>query len=501
MLPLSRVIDRAADLHTRLPAACQGPIRLTYAELIGRSMLLAGKLAASGLRPGDRVAILARNSFRYLEVNFACVYAGLVLVPLNVRLAAREITAILAQTEARLLFQALPFDAGPVEAITWTDDQPPGATNSYESAIESGSALGGPIARRLDDTFQIFFTSGTTGEPKGACLTQQNMMASALDAIMTLDLSTDDVWFHAPPMFHLVDAWAIWAITLVGGRHVTEHFDSARFGATVETEKVTKVSLPPTLLDMIARDPSTLRFDFSSLNRVSYGGSPMPEAVYQRCTAALGCAMVQSYGTTETSGTICQQMPRDVVGRPWRDSVGQPVPHIDLRVVDDNGAALPFGTIGELAVAGSRVMAGYWRKPELTTAAIPDGWYRTGDLGRRDADGRFTILGRKKDMIITGGENVYPAEVENALLAHPSVAEAAVFGVPNERWGEEVRAVVFLNDGNRVDQSDLLEHCRGLIGGYKVPKVVDISQEPLPKSGAGKIAKVLLRQSHLQRAP
>jgi long-chain acyl-CoA synthetase len=500
MLP-SRIIDRAANLHARLPAAQQGSIKLTYGEVIGRAVRLAGFLVASGLRPGDRVAILARNSFRYLEVNFACAYAGLILVPLNIRLAPREISTILALTEVRLLFQALAFDSSSMETLAWEDDQPPGAANSYESAIDSGSILSGQVERKLHDVFQIFFTSGTTGEPKGVCLTQQNMVASALDAIMTLDLSADDVWFHAPPMFHLVDAWAIWAMTLVGGRHVTEHFDPARFGATVEAAKVTKVSLPPTLLDMIARDASTRRFDFSSLERISYGGSPMPEAVYRRCVATFGCPLVQSYGTTETSGTICQQSPRDVAGKPWHDNVGQPVPQIDLRIVDDCGATMPVGTVGELAVSGPRVMAGYWRAPELTTAAIPDGWYRTGDLGRRDAEGYFVILGRKKDMIITGGENVYPTEVENALLAHPSVAEAAVFGIPNERWGEEVRAVVFLADGNRVEPADLLEHCRRLIGGYKVPKIVDISRDPLPKSGAGKIAKSLLRESRLQRAP
>jgi len=501
MLPLSRIIDRAANLHAHLPAVRQGPIRLTYGETIGRALRLAGFLVASGFRAGDRVAILARNSFRYLEVNFACAYAGLVLVPINIRLAPREISIIIAQTEARLLFQAQAFDCSSMKTLAWDDDQSPGAANSYESAIASGSILSRQVEPGLHDVFQIYFTSGTTGEPKGVCLTQQNMIASALDAIMTLELSADDVWFHAPPMFHLVDAWAIWAITLVGGRHVTEHFDPARFGATVEAAKVTKVSLPPTLLDMIARDVSTRHFDFSSLDRISYGGSPMPEAVYRRCIVAFGCPLVQSYGTTETSGTICQQSPRDVAGKPWHDNVGQPLPLIDLRIVDDRGTSMPVGTVGELVVGGPRVMSGYWRKPELTAAAISDGWYRTGDLGRRDADGNFAIVGRKKDMIITGGENVYPAEVENALLAHPSVAEAAVFGVPNDRWGEEVRAVVFLTDGNCVEPSDLLEHCRGLVGGYKVPKIVDISREPLPKSGAGKIAKALLRESHLQRAP
>ncbi len=500
MFPLSDIVDRAGELHAKRSAVRQGSTQLSYGELIRRAVALAGGLLAHGLNPGDRVAIFGRNSFRYLEVNLACAYAGLVLVPLNIRLAAREIDRILTQTETRLVLQALPYESPGIAAITWDDDQPPGADNAYEQLVGSSTALALPVARKLDDVTQIFFTSGTTGEPKGACLTQQNLVASALDAIITLDLSEDDVWFHAPPMFHLVDAFAIWAMTLTGGCHVTEPFDPARFGPVVESTRVTKVSLPPTLLDMIVRNSPIAKYDLRSLNRVSFGGSPMPEPIYQRCTTALGCPLVQSYGATETSGTVCQQFPRDVIGKPWSNSIGQPVPHIRLRVVDDDGVPLPPGAIGELAVAGPRLMAGYWRNPAATAAAIPDGWYRTGDLGTRDHAGHFTILGRKKDMIISGGENVYPAEVESVLLCHRAVAEAAVFGVPSERWGEEVRAVVVLNDGEKITSAELVEHCREAIGGYKVPKVIDISAEPLPKTGPGKIAKTLLRETYWKRA-
>ncbi|MGZ5855421.1 MAG: class I adenylate-forming enzyme family protein, partial [Xanthobacteraceae bacterium] len=352
----------------------------------------------------------------------------------------------------------------------------------------------------LDDIAQIFFTSGTTGEPKGACLTHRNLTATAYDTVTSLELTGDDVWLHAPPMFHLVDAVATWGMTLIGGLHVTEHFDPRTFAASVRSHKVTQTALPPTLLDMVLRHGID-REDYRSLNRLSFGGAPMPEPLYRKLSSAFGCPLTQSYGASEVSGGVCQQLPRDLErnGGKFTNSVGQPLPNIFARIVNDDGKPLPAGEIGEIAVSGPRVMAGYWRNEAATKVAIPDGWYRTGDLGRCDEDGHYTIAGRKKDMIITGGENVYPMEVENALLEHPAVAEAAVFGVPSERWGEEVRAVVVLNAGVRATPEALIAHCRNLIGGYKVPKAIDVAAEPLPKSGPGKIAKTLVRATYLEK--
>jgi acyl-CoA synthetase (AMP-forming)/AMP-acid ligase II len=209
--------------------------------------------------------------------------------------------------------------------------------------------------------------------------------------------------------------------------------------------------------------------------------------------------LVQSYGTTETAGTVFQQAPADVVGRPWTNSTGQPLPHIKIRTIDNAGNDVPPGEVGELAVGGERVMAGYWRNEPATKAAFRDGFYLTGDLAVHDEAGRFTILGRMKEMIISGGENVYPAEVEKALLAHARVSEAAVFGVPHPVWGEEVRAVVHLDGRPEPSPQELIDHCRSLIGGYKIPKLIEISHEPLPKSGPGKIAKSLVRQRHLEQ--
>ena len=500
MFPLPHIFDRAAAFHANRVAVEQGDLGLTYGEVCSRAGQLAGAMLTRGIRPGDRVAILSQNNFRYFEVNLACACAGIVLIPLNHRLAPKETDGILARTDTRLLFQALPYDPKGIDAVTWQDDDPPGAANGYEKMMASGSSLERAHDAKLDDTAQIFFTSGTTGEPKGACLTHRNLVATAYDTVTSLELTGNDVWLHAPPMFHLVDATAIWGVTLVGGKHVTEHFDPRAFAATVRKHKVTQTALPPTLLDMVLRQGIN-RDDFKSLSRLSFGGAPMPEPLFRKLSDAFGCPLTQSYGATEVSGGVCQQLPRDLLrnGGKFTNSVGQPLPHINVRIIDDNGNPLPPNNVGEIAVSGPRVMAGYWRNDTATQAAIPDGWYRTGDLGRCDEEGHYAVVGRKKDMIITGGENVYPMEVENALLEHAAVAEAAVFGIPSERWGEEVRAVIYANPGVKITPEELIAHCRKLIGGYKVPKALSVSSDPLPKSGPGKIAKSVVRAKYLEQ--
>jgi long-chain acyl-CoA synthetase len=496
MFPLVTILDRAAWLYANKPAVRQGPLLLTYAELGRRVARLASGMLAFGLQPGDRVAMLARNSFRNLEVHLAAAHAGLVLVPVNIRLAALEVDKIMRLTRARLLFRALPYETD-VACVDWNDSEPPGFDNAYERLL-ADKPLTKSYRRAATDIAQIYFTSGTTGEPKGACLTEQNLVGSALDSVITLELSAKSVWFHASPMFHLVDAFAVWAVTLVGGCHVTEHFEPDKFCEVVQTSGITVVSLPPTLLDMIVRSNRFDQYDLSTLDRISYGGAPMAEAIYRRCVAAFGCPVVQSYGATEVSGGICQQMPWDVV-EPWQSSVGQPLPHIQIHILREDGEPAGPEEVGEIAVGGPRVMSGYWENPAATAAAFRNGLYLTGDLGRCDATGHLAILGRKKDMIISGGENVYPAEVERVLLSHPNVVEAAVFGIPHQLWGEEVSAVVVLTKDSDASAQDIIAYCRTFLGGYKVPKVVEISADELPKSGPGKIMKTIVRRRYLEK--
>jgi long-chain acyl-CoA synthetase len=502
MFALHHIIARAATLYTDRLAVVDGNVRLTYGDLAARAGHLAGAFAGRGLKPGDRIALFGRNSFRSIEVHLACAHAGLILVPLNIRLAPAEIGYILNQTDARLLLRSLPLDVAVPETIAWEDTEAL-HQGTYERILAAGGLVP-PCPVDVDDIAQIFYTSGTTGQPKGVCLTHRNLMASALDSIIGLEINERDVWLHASPMFHLVDAFAIWGVSMVGGRHVVAHFDPETFGPLVERERITKTSLPPTLLDKIVRESSAAKYDLRSLDRISYGGSPMPEAVYRRCVETLGCRLLQAYGLSEGSGFVCHQMPDDNPDRhSLVNTVGRPTVHVDVTVLDGDGKQLADGEVGELCLRGARVMREYWNNPAATQAAFHAGWYRSGDLGIRDATGQFRIMGRKKEMIISGGENVYPAEVVNALIAHPAVAEAAVFGMPSERWGEEVHAVVYPlgGGGNGLTAEALIVHCRQLVGGYKVPKIIHISADPLPKSGPGKIATAMLRERYLQKDP
>jgi long-chain acyl-CoA synthetase len=506
MFHLSRVLDRATELYGDRRAVSDGATALTYRELGARVDGLAASLSER-VQPGDRVVLLERNSLRALEIHYACAALGAILVPLNTRLAAPEIAHIVAETAPVLTLAAdsfVPLLPSGLPALVWPSGDPPGADNAYE-ALTAAPAPSIVLDGAPSDIAQIFYTSGTTGVPKGVCLTHGNLVASAYDAIIALDLNRDDVWLHAAPMFHLVDAFAIWGMSLVGGVHAIAHFAAEAFADTVAAAKVTKTSLPPTLIAMASAHAIAGDARLRSLVRVSYGGSPMTETAHARATEILGVDILQAYGITEASGFIAHQLPGDYRHdgsdreRARLASAGQPTTSVMLRIAGDDGAVVDGDGIGEIQIAGPRVMAGYWQQPEATHAAMPDGWYRTGDLGRRDAEGHVFIVGRKKDMVITGGENVYPSEVENVLAAHPAVAEVAVFGIPSERWGEEVRAAIVLRAGCAAGEAELLAYCRERIGGYKVPKAIAFRCEPLPMTGPGKVAKHLLRAEYATR--
>ena len=500
MRTLIDLLDLTEQYHAGRIAVTTHGVDLTYGELFSRSRRLARLLLEQGVTRGDRVAVLARNSFRYLEANFACAFAGAVLVPINFRLAPAEIESILARVKCRLVLG--PLDAIPGHSVLgWDDDVAPGGDCRYEKILAATEPLASSTpAPDPATTAQIFFTSGTTGLPKGACLTHGNLVASALDAVETLQFHADDVWLHAAPMFHLVDAFAIWGITIAGGRHIATHFEPARFGELVARDRITKTSLPPTLLDWISRQNPGAEYDLSSLDLISYGGSPMQDAVYRLCFSALGCRLLQAYGLTEGSGFVCHEVagdnpdPSTVI-----NTVGGPTRHARIMLRTADGATVGENQVGEIWIAGERVFREYWQDPVATGAAFDGLWYATGDLGMRDERGRYRIVGRSKELIISGGENVYPAEVVNALVSHPAVSEAAVFGVPSERWGEEVRALVHLapDSGIAIEAEALIAYCRTLIGGYKTPKRIDFSATPLPKSGTGKIAVTAIRDALL----
>ncbi|MEX2453531.1 MAG: long-chain-fatty-acid--CoA ligase [Rhodospirillaceae bacterium] len=514
MYPASRILERAVRFYPDRPAMVDGDVRLTYRQLGERVDRLANALLGLGLERGDRVAILDRNSHRYAEAYYACAAAGFTFLPLNSRLAAPELAYIFNDSDARALLLSAPFlgvfeevraQASGIDFVVGMglDVQPEGFED-YEAMLGAASARPPGIATAPDDVIQIYYTSGTTGEPKGVCLTNANVFFCGTDCLGAMDFRQGCVWLHSGPMFHLADAFALWATPMAGGTQVCVHFEPEAVLRLIETERVTLTSLPATLIALIANNADVSKYDLSSLTQVLYGGSPTPLGVLRKAEAFLPPGtLFHSYGITETAGITCclaasdhdLTVPPDGVHR--AASCGPPTPFIDLRVVDDNDNDVAVGEIGEVVCGGPKIMSAYWRKPEVTAEALRDGWYHTGDMGYLDETGHLYLVDRKKDMIITGGENVYSVEVENVLSTHPAVLEVAVIGIPQELRGEQVHAVIVPRPGSDAPgEAEIIGFCRGRIAGYKIPKSVSFVAGPLPTTGPGKIAKRRLRDPY-----
>jgi len=505
MLTISGVLQRARVLFPQRVAVRTSGAELTYSELADRVGQLAQGLRSLGAKRGDRIAILDVNSSQYLEAYYATAQMGAILVPLNSRLAADEITYALEDSGACILLYGARFQAvvesvraktGCVGTYICHAPVPAGASAfvAYEDLLARHQASEEIAEVDQDETCCIYYTSGTTGLPKGVCLTYRNMTASMYDAAIALQLGADDVWMHAAPLFHLVDAWAVWAIPLLGGTQVPVHFEPTSFVRAVDETRTTCVALPPTMIGMLLGIQG-IADSLRTLRLIMFGGSPASQDVLERAIKSIRARLVHAYGTTETSGIITL----NTVARTAAEmvSAGFPLPQIKLDIFDDDGKPLPPGQVGEIVIGGDRVMTGYWQKSEATKEALRSGWYHTGDLGVFDAANGVIILDRKKDMIISGGENVYSAEVETALATHPAVQEVAVIGVPDPKWGEAVKAVVVSK--TPIAGEDLIEYCKQRIAGYKAPKTVEFVDR-LPKNGTGKIVKRVLRERYSKAA-
>lgn len=506
MLSIERILPRARKLYRDRPAINRNGEWLTFEQLSRRVDALAAGLASLGMQRGDRVALLDFNSAEYLEVYYAAAQAGFVFVPLNSRLAAPELKYILNDCGAKVLITSKPFFAllealrGQLPSVSSvvTCGAGPAGTVDYEALTGSGDISAG-VSPAPSDLAQIYYTSGTTGEPKGVCLTYENMSVSAIDSAIGLGLDWRDSWLHSAPLFHLVDAWAVWAMPLIGAPQIPLHFTPDQFLAVVEKLRPTATALPPTLISLICSHPKLQSTDLSSLRLIMYGGSPMPLGVLSKAMDLIPTSYMHAYGITETSGITTLLRPESILPQGTAEeikitgSAGHPVASVGIEIMDDANKFLPEGDIGEIVVSGPRLMAEYWNKPKATAEAIRDGWYHTGDLGYFDGQHNLHVVDRKKDMIISGGENVYSVEVENVLSTHPDVLECAVIGVPSKEWGEAVHAVIVTRDQKSVAADDIVAYCRGKIANYKIPKSVSFSADALPKTGPGKIAKRQIR--------
>jgi fatty-acyl-CoA synthase len=473
-------------------------VRSTYAELADRVARIGGALDASGVRAGDRVGVLSTNHPDMLAVLFALARIGAVGVPVNFRLTAEEITFVLSDSGASFLFTSaeLAGVAGEVAgrvgiARTVVLGGDPGGVETLDAFVASAEP-GPAVTAVADDLVLIMYTSGTTGSPKGAMLTHGNLTWNAINMISAGEgLARSDVTLSVAPLFH-IGALGIFTLPLLylGGTVVTvPRFDPAETASLMAREGVTVQFLVPAMWAMLMRT-EVVDFAGTRVRWVLSGGAPCPLTVIRHFTDH-GWPVLEGFGLTETSPT-CTVMDRAAV-LAKAGSVGLPLRHVECRVVDDHGMALPDGTPGELTIRGPNVFDGYWQRPDATREALVDGWFHTGDIAVRDRDGYLTIVDRKKDMVITGGENVYPAEVERVLTELPGVVDAAVIGLPDEKWGERVTAIVVTDTALSPD--DVITHCRGRLAAYKCPRAVEFVQE-IPRNATGKILKRTLRAGY-----
>lgn len=511
---LTQALRRMAQIGAKRIATVDGAERRDWTEVNERVARLAGGLSGLGLGEGGRVAILALNSSRYMEAYFAILWAGGVVVPLNTRWSFEELAYGLTDSEPDVLFvdaSFLPLLAGLRER--WTGlkhvvfvGQPVDAASGlipYERLVTENERR--DAANVAGDALAVIcYTGGTTGLAKGVMLSHLAIWASSV--ALSIDYSElasqDSVFLHAMPLFHSGGSAVLFATTIAGGRHVfMPGFNPQQLLKTIQDEKVTHTQLVPTMVRMLLDQPDFATYDVSTLKTLIYGAAPMSPAQIEETLAKLPhVSLQQGYGQTELAPYISSLRPKDHVTKGERAqrlrSAGYAGLCSEIMIAGPDGKELPRGEVGEVYVRGPQMMLGYWRKPEETKQALVDGWVRTGDAGMMDDEGFVFLVDRIKDMIVTGGENVYSTEVENAIARHPAVATNVVIGIPSEKWGEAVHAIVMLRAGHTATAEDVIQHCRKHIAGYKCPRSVEFRTEPLPVSGAGKILKRELRKPY-----
>jgi long-chain acyl-CoA synthetase len=479
-------VGRASRYYSARTALAPGGVRLSFSELETRVKGIAAALAARGFKAGDRLALLLPNGPEYIELLYACSWLGVVAVPLNTRLSLAEIDRVLADATPHGLIRhsSLP---DPTVQISWQRvlDQDP---------LEIQNDLPSSCVYDPDAVLALIYTSGTTGRPKGVMVTHANILSDVHHFNYWMRYAEGAIYLHAAPLFHIADFPAIFAAPAFGASQLTlPKFNPQSFCEAVERERVSHTVLVPTMINLLTQFPEVKKYDLSSIEVLAYGGSPMAPDLIRRTRQLLPhVKLVQVYGLSE-SGFLTGLQDKEHTDDRFL-SCGRPCPGIDLKVADDAGKQVEAGKPGELVARGANIMRGYWNNPAETALAFRDGSFRTGDIGYQDSDGYFYVLDRAKDMIVTGGENVYSGEVEAVIYAHPAVREAAVFGIPDPQWGEVVMACVILKPGSTLTVDDLIAFCRKSLASYKIPRRVEFSDTELPKSGSGKILKRLLRE-------
>ena len=502
------------------PAVICGHHSFTYIQLRDRVEKLAAGLQALGIKKHDKIAIIHRNCHRFLETYFAAAKLGAILVPVNHRLDAKDYIYILDNSQSELLIaqpdlisgldlftlkKKLPLLQRIIFTETGWPEEVQGQPYDYESLL-GGSLYAGPEDQakkpEFSDTAQIYYTSGTTGKPKGVMLTHANNRVHAQRAIEELDLTSQDVWLHVSPMFHLADAWAVWSITAAAGTHVLiPGFEPRLVLDTIVKHGITLSNFIPTMLNILVNFPGIDPSKNSSMRVILSGGAPIAKDIIRKTIKLFGCDYIQTYGLTETSPFLTMSILKpEMKNLPWEErlkymaTTGRPFHGVQLKVIKEDGSEVKPDEkeVGEIIVKGETVSPGYWRLPQVTQERIRSGWLYTRDLAVVNSEGYVTIVDRKDDKIITGGEDVYSIEVEDVLYSHPGILEAAVIGVPDAIWGEAITAVVVPKAGHELDKEEIISYCKCRLAHFKAPKRV-IFVEELPKTGSAKICKYKLK--------
>jgi len=496
-------LRRVVEEHGSREAIVFEGTRMTYDQFNCRVNRLADAMQAIGLTKGDRAAVLLFNCSQYLEIYYAAAKLGVILVTLNYRLAGRELQYILDNARPSVLFFGRQFhevlaqvreNCRYIREYVCLEETPPGNLIPYEQMISSGAMIEPDHDVQLDDPQLIIYTSGTTGNPKGALITHGNTLWTCINQMLFFkDLSSQDSALVVMPLYHCgaQNDFTTPIINMGGKIVIMERVDPAKVVEMIERERITTALLLPTLLHMMFQLPDLDRYDLSSLRYVQTGGAPLPQITMENFYKKMGYHICQVFGLTE--GTALTTIVRSDEAARKIGSTGRPLFHVDVKVVDDLGIEVPAGEVGELIQKGPTVMKGYWENPEATRQAIKDGWLYTGDMARRDDEGFVYIVDRKKDMIISGEENIYPAEIEQVLYSHPKILEAAVIGVPDEKWGESVKAIVVPKPGQQLTVEEVIAYAKSNLSSYKKPKYVEFMDE-LPRNPSQKVLKGVLRE-------
>lgn len=506
MLCLTQSIKRASRLFGSAPALSYGDHVLTWSEFARRVAKLAGAMRSAGLQSGDRVGILDHNSDRYIEVMYAAFWAGGIIVPLNYRLTVNEINRQIDEFGLKIIFlgdeslisQDRLVVATHAQVIDIWGTRPSGAAVSYTQFLDQGDVIEDQSLGN-DATAAIFLTSGTTGASKGVMLSHANLYMNAAIMQSVPAYHRHTVHLTMAPFFHIAAASRIFTVALAGGHHhVMPKFDIEEMRKQIAKYRITSIQMVPTMIARLLDSASFNQQELSSLTDIGYGSAPIHDKLLRALQERLpNVRLTQHYGMTELSPAVTALMPEDhrlTDQACRRQSVGRVLPTAEIMIADADDKEVGLGQVGEILARGPMVMQGYWNRPQDTARALRGGWMHTGDVGYLDEEGYLYVVDRIKDMIISGGENIFSLEVENALNLHPAVIECAVVGLSDPEWGERVHAIVVCHDKAAVTEKALRDHCRGLLAGYKCPKTYEFRTELLSRSAYGKITKASLRQ-------